>query len=314
MKALPNAHVFEQVRALEQARGSSAQITLLKLWVWDVIHTQASADAALVRLDEALSGGALYTPDRLSWCQALGVDEFGVFAEIRLDTLKLNMRWIPPGTFIMGSEDSERGRVGREGPQHKVSLAEGFWLGETPCTQALWKSVIGTQPSRFKSKVERPVEQVSWHSCEQFFDALNTKIPNLSADFPTEAQWEFACRAGSEEARYGAAKHIAWYVSNSEQRTHPVALKAPNSFGLFDMLGNVNEWCADGLRTYERGSVTDPLCPVDSYGLRAVRGGAWNSPAKHVRAACRETLHLGSRTSQVGFRICAMPGHPRRRP
>ena len=159
------------------------------------------------------------------------------------------MRWIEPGTFQMGSPDSEDGRYSDEGPQHEVRLTKGFWLGDTPVTQALWTAAMGNNPSHFKDP-KRPVESVSWDDVQQFLNKMNARVPGIGLGLPTEAQWEYACRAGTEGANYarGGQKlaDIAWFGENSGGQTHPVATKPCNDWGLYDMLGNVWEWCADG--------------------------------------------------------------------
>ncbi|MCP3883121.1 MAG: formylglycine-generating enzyme family protein, partial [Sulfitobacter sp.] len=164
-----------------------------------------------------------YAPE---WASEWGQDRFGVFIAFTLDDVTQRLRWIPPGRFQMGSPDGEPGRWSAEGPRHQVTLTEGFWLFDTPCTQALWEAVMGENPSRFKGP-DRPVEQVSWDDAQGFIERINTRIPGLNLLMPREAQWEHACRAGTETALYtGAIKiigehnapaldPIAWYGGNS---------------------------------------------------------------------------------------------------
>ena len=207
----------------------------------------------------------------------------------------------------MGSPQGEPGRYDAEGPQHQVQLTQGFWLFDTPCTQALWQAVMGTNPSRFTGE-QRPVENVSWDDCQQFLVTFNQQFPELPLILPTEAQWEYACRAGIQAARYEARiDAIAWYSANSNHATHVVGQKRPNAWGLYDMLGNVWEWCHDGPRDYEEGVVIDPLGPTDAGADRVVRGGSWGSPARYVRAAYRVGFRPGSRDADLGFR-CASSG------
>ncbi|MEZ5939753.1 MAG: formylglycine-generating enzyme family protein, partial [Planctomycetaceae bacterium] len=141
-----------------------------------------------------------------SWASGWGEDEdFGPFVEIKVGKVKQRLRWIPHGSFLMGSPGDEPykepGRDDDEGPQHEVTITRGFWLFDTPCTQAFYQAVTGENPSYFKSS-NRPVEQVSWKDAQKFLEQLNGVIPGLNACLPTEAEWEYACRAGTSEALY----------------------------------------------------------------------------------------------------------------
>ncbi len=294
--------VMKQLQVLEEQFDRDHRFTLLKLWAEDTVRSGGELGEVSVRLDEALCGGQLHTPKRLSWSQRVGTDPFGVFADVDVGSVSFTMRWIPAGRFLMGSPENEEGRYEYEGPQHEVDLTEGYWLCETPCTQVFWEAVIGENPSRFKDRPEHPVEQVSFDDVERFLAALNAKVPILHAEIPTEAKWEYACRAGSDEPRYGELEQVAWYRDNSNRQTHPVAQKAPNAWGLYDMLGNVWEWCADGRREYEEGPVTDPVGPQDEGARRVIRGGAW-ADAQLVRAASRRGILRDYRIHWLGFRL-----------
>ena len=160
------------------------------------------------------------------WASGWGQDRQGVFVEFTLQEITQRLRWIPPGRFWMGSPAEEPGRFDDEGHRHQVTLAEGYWLFDTPCTQALWKAVMGNNPGRFQSPT-RPVENVSWNDVQDFLARINARIPGLDLVLPSEAQWEHACRAGTETALYTGAldilgEHnapaldpIAWYGGNS---------------------------------------------------------------------------------------------------
>jgi len=249
------------------------------------------------------------------------------------------LRWIPSGTFKMGSPPDEPGRWDNEGPQHQVVLTQGYWLFDTPCSQALWQAVMGDNPSRFQTQ-ERPVESVSWDQVNEFMEKINHRIPDLELVLPTEAQWEYACRAGTETATFRGAMEIlgannasvldaiAWYGGNSgvgfeldsgfdssdwperqypvDNRvgTHPVGGKAPDPQGLYDMLGNVWEWCRDGRREYDDTTVIDPVGPMETGVKRTVRGGSWNSGARNMRAAVRRWGKPDIYMVSLGFR-CA---------
>ncbi len=215
------------------------------------------------------------------WAQTVGEDGFGIYADLRVGEAKQRFRYIMPGSFIMGSPDDEKGRWDDEGPQHKVTFTKGFWMADTPCTQLLWSQVMGNSPSRFKSP-RRPVESVSWDDAQEFINALRSRVACLDAALPSEARWEYACRAGTAGPRYGELDDIAWWKGNSGGHTHPVGLKEPNPWGLYDMLGNVWEWCADTWSGYEAGGLVDPL----GQG-RVRRGGSWLRYDHIVRAASR---------------------------
>jgi formylglycine-generating enzyme required for sulfatase activity len=247
------------------------------------------------------------------------------------------LRWIPSGTFRMGSPETEVDRFEWEGPRHDVELTAGFWLADTPCTQELWQEVIGENPSHFKSP-RRPVEQVSWDDCRKFLETLNARQPDLELRLPTEAQWEYACRAGTETATWlgdldllghnnaPILDEIAWYGGNSgvdfdltegedssswpekqyphvKAGTREVKLKRPNPWGLYDMLGNVWEWCSDyWAESYRGGLQSDPLSP-ETGAERVFRGGSGYALARFVRAEFRGWYHPGVRDRYLGFRL-----------
>ncbi len=241
---------------------------------------------------------------RPAWASAAGQDQFGVWAEFALGDVRQRLRWIEPGAFTMGSPAGEAGRFDDEGPQHEVTLRQGFWLGDTPVTQALWTAAMGNNPSSFEDP-KRPVESVSWDDAQQFLKKMNSAVPGLG--LPTEAQWEYACRAGTIGANYagdaGRLADIAWVGDNSGQ-TQPVGTKRCNDWGLYDMLGNVWEWCADDRRPFTAKPVEDPAGAL-SGASRALRGGSWRSHAGYVRAASRGGNDCGYRNRLIGCRCCA---------
>ncbi|MCG8455335.1 MAG: formylglycine-generating enzyme family protein [Holophagales bacterium] len=278
-----------------------------------------------------------------SWAWGFGSDRRGVFVEIKLGKVIQRMRWIPPGRFWMGSPEGEVGRADWEGPRHPVVLTEGFWLGETPVTQALWTVVMGENPSRFRS-LDRPVERVSWEDCQRFLEVAEQRQPGLELRLPTEAQWERACRAETIGATWlgdleilgennaPLLDEIAWYGGNSGEGfdleegvdssdwrekqyahekagTRRVRKKRPNPWGLCDMLGNVWEWCSD------HGSIgegypgsEERVDPESKEGPhRVIRGGSWSSFARYVRAAYRGWDAPGARDGRLGFRLSRGP-------
>jgi formylglycine-generating enzyme required for sulfatase activity len=239
------------------------------------------------------------------WASAWGQDAYGPWCAFDLRDVIQRLRWIPPGRFRMGSPSRERGRFPDEGPQHEVQLTQGFWLFDTPCTQALWQAVMGTNPSGFQGE-QLPVDSVSWEDCQAFLAAFNRLVPELPLTLPTEAQWEYACRAGTTTPRYEAKLNtIAWYGGNSRDTTHVVAQKRPNAWGLYDMLGNVWEWCHDGLRDYTQQAGSDPIGPTAAGADRALRGGGWSGPALDVRAALRFAFQPGLAYALFGFRAAS---------
>ena len=244
---------------------------------------------------------------RPSWASDAGQDKFGRWVEFALGDARQRMRWIEPGTFQMGSPKGEDGRYDDEGPQHEVTLTRGFWLGDTPVTQALWTAAMGNNPSFFKDS-KRPVEQVSWDDAQKFLQKMNSAVPGLGLKLPTEAQWEYACRAGTNGPNYARGGEtladIAWFSENSGGETHLVAMKRCNDWGLYDTLGNVWEWCADGRRGYTAKPVKDPAGPLDC-ASRALRGGSWDFSAWDARAASRLEYDRGFRNRNRGFRCCA---------
>ncbi|MGE0681675.1 MAG: formylglycine-generating enzyme family protein [Candidatus Binatia bacterium] len=244
-----------------------------------------------------------------AWAHSCGWDDFGPWATFCVGEVEQRLRWIPPGRFLMGSPADEEGRYDDEGSRHEVQLTRGFWLFDTPCTQALWQAVMDANPSEFKG-ANRPVEQVSWEDCQEFIAKLNERFPGLALRLPSEAEWEYACRAGTSTARYAEdVDAIAWYDKNSKGETHPVKQKQPNPWGLYDMLGNVAEWCHDGQRKYTKASQVDPLGPTDPGASRVIRGGHWVWVARDVRSAFRSALLPGDRYDDLGFRCASSSEH-----
>ncbi len=261
-----------------------------------------------------MSAGPLEGGAAPAWASAWGEDRHGVYAAFVVEGVEHRMRWIPPGRFTMGSPDGERGRWDDEGPQHEVVLTEGYWLGETPVTQALWFAVTGSNPSRFQG-LDRPVERVSWNDAQDFVKRLNARLPGLEARLPTEAEWERACRGGTTRATWLGANNqrtlnaIAWWGDNSGDETHPVGQKAVNPYGLYDMLGNVWEWCGDAMRRYDAAPVRDPYDTTSS-PFRVRRGGSWLSDAWFVRAAYRVALEPSIRDDDLGLRLARSRSAP----
>jgi formylglycine-generating enzyme required for sulfatase activity len=289
---------------------------------------------------------------RPSWSSAVGTDIYGRWSDLTVKGVTQKFRLILPGTFVMGCSDSETDaawdnckRTKSDTPRswlvatpHMVTLSRAFWLADSSCTQELWMSVMHSNPSLFHDGYQRPVEQVSWYDCQKMLIELSSKVPGASVRLPTEAEWEYACRAGSMTALYSggieyidqdsapALDPIAWYSGNcgiydadqmavdievdqikkrgfSRAGSHPVKQKQPNAWGLYDMLGNVFQWCIDWYGPYPIDAVGDTSGPF-SGSDRVDRGGSWSSIPAVCRCANRYGDPPASRSPFIGFRLC----------
>jgi formylglycine-generating enzyme required for sulfatase activity len=207
--------------------------------------------------------------------------------------------WIPPGKFMMGCspDDSERGSD--EKPPHEVTITRGFWMGQTPVTEAAYaRFAKAAGKSAASANPDLPVVNVSWEDAQGYCQWAGLRLP-------TEAEWEYTARAGTTGSRYGILLDIAWYQGNSEGKLHPVRGKQPNAWGLYDMLGNVWEWVADWYeeKYYGRSPATDPAGPASGQS-RVRRGGSWDGAPKWVRASVRSRYEPEKRRHLIGFR-CA---------
>ena len=213
----------------------------------------------------------------------------------RVGGVEFPFRWCPAGNFAMGG----RTRWHDSEPVHWVTLTHGFWMLETPVTQKMWQVVMGDTPSQ-RTGDALPVESVCWHDCNDFCETLRRR--GMSVQLPTEAQWEYACRAGSEAPFVGELDEMAWYAANSGGTIHAVGQKTPNAWGLHDMHGNVWEWCSDWKKAYDASSSVNPVGPK-SGRTYVYRGGGWNSDAE----GCQSTVRLGGtsskRSDDLGFRV-----------
>lgn len=233
----------------------------------------------------------------------------------------LELVWIPPGSFAMGSAKTEDGHYTVEGPQHEVRITKGFWMSRTSTTQRQWRALMQQNPSAFVDE-DYPVDTVTWHDVQKFVSKLNnlvsggrlaSLIRRLRAfeafRLPTEAEWEYACRAGSNTAycfgdRQDNLKSYCWYAANSEGSTHPVGDKKPNEWGLVDMHGSVWEWCLDWYNAdFYSDSATEDPCNNKSGLCRVFRGGSWRSDARDCRSASRSGYKPSCCDASVGFRV-----------
>jgi formylglycine-generating enzyme required for sulfatase activity len=206
---------------------------------------------------------------------------------------------IPAEEFMMGSENGNS----NERPVHQVRISRDFEMGKYQVTQAQWEAVMGNNPSNFKG-ADRPVETVSWDDAQEFIKKLNEKDSSYDYRLPTEAEWEYAARAGSTGDYAGDLDAMAWYGDNSGSKTHPVGQKQPNAWGLYDMHGNVWEWVQDEWHSDYKGAPTDGSAWEDSSGSdRVSRGGSWGITGQYCRSAIRDGPPPDDRHRFLGFRL-----------
>jgi len=302
---------------------------------WKAILPADAPAAAIAPFDAATA-----KKHQEAWAEYLGVP---VEQEVDLgDGVKLTMVLIPPGEFVMGSSPEERARfleevqeaedqwaikrIPTEGPRHRVRITRPFYLGKYEVTQAQWETVMGSNPSRFTEDASHPVEQVSWDDVQPFLAKLNVagtrRVPSanggrsepseMTFTLPTEAQWEYACRAGTTTFRHcgddkATLQEYAWFNANSGGKTHRVGELLPDGFCVYDMHGNVWEWCADYWATgyYAESASNDPSGP--SAGSRRVyRGGDWYNLARHCRSAHRYYHSPDNQSHNLGFRLASV--------
>jgi sulfatase modifying factor 1 len=255
------------------------------------------------------------------WAGEWGEDEFGLWMAFTYRGVQQAFRWISPGTSLIGSPEDEPERYHDETP-HPVTLTQGYWLADSACTQVLWRAVMGDNPSRFQDDEQNPVEQVSWNDVQQFIDKLNGLIPNLNARLPTEAQWEYACRAGTttpfsfgknitpEQVNYnGEYPYTGGKKGLYRRKTVPVKSLPPNPWGLYEMHSNVWEWCNDWFGNYPSAPVIDPVGPSIGATRVLLRGGSWLLYGGDVRSAVRSGNGPDYRDNAIGFRLFLGP-HP----
>lgn len=204
--------------------------------------------------------------------------------------------YIPPGSFTMGCSPGDTDCASFELPAHRVAITKGFWLGQTPVTQGAYRRVTRNNPSHFKGD-NRPVDSVTWHDAIEYCRTIGGRLP-------TEAEWEYAARAGTAGARYGKLAEIAWYDGNSGDQTHEVGQKKSNAWGLYDMLGNVWQWTADWYGKYSAAAQTDPQGPPDGKN-RTLRGSFWDSNPMLVRVSMRVDVNPDESNESHGFRCVA---------
>ena len=216
-----------------------------------------------------------------------------VFQAIEIEVVE-----IPAGSFLMGSENNNT-----EMPVHRVNISKCFFIGKYEITQSQWKAIMGTNLSYFPTCGDDcPVESVTWDEVKNFIKKINDLQTDYQYRLPTEAEWEYACRAGTTGDYYGDLDSIGWYSGNSGRTTHPVGKKQPNRFGLYDITGNVFEWCEDLYSDYQSETVTDPTGGISGPD-RVARGGGWYAPASNLRSAYRSRDTHSNVSYGIGFRL-----------
>lgn len=207
-------------------------------------------------------------------------------------------------TFTMGATSEQQNPFDWEKPTHRVTLSD-YYIGETEVTQELWTAVMGSNPSYFTGNMQRPVEEVSWEDCQTFIQKLN-RLTGANFRLPTEAEWEFAARGGRSSRGYQYSgrrlRAVAWYWRNASGTTHPVKKKRPNELGIYDMSGNVTEWCQDWYEPYSVASQTNPTGPSTGSD-RVCRGGSWKYGARGCRSASRRSNAPVYGRNDLGLRL-----------
>lgn len=250
---------------------------------------------------------------RPSWMHDEGTDLYGRWCEVKIGSVIQQMRCIEPGVFWMGSPENEPERH-KDETRHRVTLTHGYWLADTACTQVLWQEVMGSNPSQFKEDTLNPVENVSWHDIAgKFLPRLNKRVPGLNLTLPTEAQWEYACRSGTTtpfsfgeqitlaQVNYdGNLPYNGGKQGQHREKTVPVKALPANGWGLYQMHGNVWEWCADGFGGYPPGEEKDPMFPQDKSTQRVLRGGSCISNGGCCRSAFRYAIAPDERDDIFG--------------
>ncbi|WP_410508705.1 formylglycine-generating enzyme family protein [Methanosarcina hadiensis] len=239
---------------------------------------------------------------------AVEPDSQDIFETFTSPSTGMKLILIPAGEFDMGSPSKEKGRSDSESPVHRVAIKNPFFMGKYPVTQKQWKKIMGTSPSNFKDGA-RPVEMVSWEEIQEFIHKLNAMENTDKYRLPSEAEWEYACRAGTQSRHFFGDDELklgdyAWYVMNAGRKTHPVAGKKPNPWGLYDMHGNVWELVQDSWHAGYNGSPSDGSAwEGGNSSNRVSRGGSWYCDSDFCRSAARFSREPDKRLANLGFRL-----------
>jgi len=239
------------------------------------------------------------------------MNDSGKMPDTTTNSIRMEFVLIPAGSFRMGGDKKLEQAEDHENPRHFVKFSKAFFIGKYEVTQAQWSAIMDNNPSEFKDDI-RPVERVSWNDVQAFILKLNTKEETDKYRLPTEAEWEYAARSDSESSyTFGGDAYLlsqyAWYRNNSGGETHPVGQLNPNAWGLYDMHGNVHEWCQDWFdrKYYSQSPANEPSGP--STGLaKALRGGDWGSEDWYCRCASRSLGLPDRRSNRLGFRLVGM--------
>ena len=239
------------------------------------------------------------------WASEWGQDEIGLWMGFTYKGASYRFRWILPGKFKMGSEEGHDD----EKPVHEVVITQGFWIGEATVSQALWRAVTYKEPSYFNGN-DLPVDSVSWEDIEHFIGLLHQENQELKLCLPTEAQWEYSCRAGTHSEYFFGDKithNQVHFDQPPDVGTLQVKGKPANAWGLYQMHGNVKEWCQDKFdkRYYHKSEKKDPSGPdeLSDYRDRVLRGGSWGSSKEYSRSAYRDGRSPEFGSGNVGFRL-----------
>ena len=321
---------FNEMKSV-QMQGGANVTAVIKKNNGDVMRGTLETEELTVKMDAGVTVEGIYK-DKFSKIhigdgQAQALVKFGmaqpqlgesdgsafvpaISGDVITNSIGMKFKKIPAGSFMMGSPEDEKGRDDDEGPRHKVIISRPFYIGVYEVTQKQYEKVMGKNPSEYKGSY-RPVEEVSWNDAKKFCEKLSEMEGNRTYRLPTEAEWEYACRAGTKTAYYWGDEmdgEYCWYDENSNN-TDPVGTRKPNKWGLYDMSGNVWEWCEDWYSNSEYPSFErrDPKGP--SSGSRRVnRGGGWRTSPGNCRSANRSNLTPRNTPGALGFRVCLQSG------
>jgi formylglycine-generating enzyme required for sulfatase activity len=307
----PDAPVWrKQISADVESEKRSAEVARLKVQIRGLIKARDWRNA-LVQVQNLLK----IAPDdaeALSWRThadgEMGKESAASKRKAAISSSGIEFVSIPAGKFMMGCSPGDSQCDADENPRHEVTISRSFELGKYEVTQGQWIKVMASNPSNFKGDDRLPVEWVSWNDIQGFIAKLNAFNDGYRYRLPTEAEWEYAARAGTVGPYYGNLDAVAWHDPNSGNKTHPVGQKQPNGFGLYDMLGNVWEWCSDwyGESYYGSSPATDPK-GASSGQSRILRGGSWDDVWWYARVSSRYGVVPGGRDAYIGFRVCREP-------
>ena len=263
----------------------------------DVLQDNVSTSSTSSSQSAPTSSGFSSTPS-----VSFGSNEISIPVK---NGISIDMVKVEAGTFMMGATSEMQNPYDNEKPVHQVTLTNDYYMGKYEVTQDLWKAVMGRNPSKFKGD-DLPVEEVSWDDCQEFISKLNS-ITGRKFRLPTEAEWEYAARGGKKSRGYqysgsNSISDVAWYTDNCGSKTHPVGTKQANELGIYDMSGNVYEWCQDWKGLYSSSSQTNPIGAVNG-PFRVFRGGSWLGYARFCRSSCRCSGTTNCSIDNLGLRL-----------